>query len=358
MAVHPLAGQPAPRDILINIPRLMSAYFALQPDPAEPGQRVAFGTSGHRGTSLARSFNEDHVLAISQAICEYRRAQGIDRPALPGHGHPRPVRSPPKSRPSKSSPPTGCRFMIQRDGGYTPTPVISHAILTHNHGRTAALADGVVITPSHNPPADGGFKYNPPDRRPGRHGHHPRHPGPRQRDPRRRPARRAPPALRRAPSPRTPRASIDYVTPYVDDLGAVIDMEAIAAAGLKIGVDPLGGAGIAYWDPIAERYGLDIDLANPCVDPTFAFMTVDKDGKIRMDCSSPYAMAGLIGAQGPVRHRLRQRPRLRPPRHRHPDRAACSTPTITSPWPSTTSSRTAPAGATMPPWARPWSPAP
>jgi phosphoglucomutase len=279
--------------MLINTPRLLTAYFALQPDPADLAQRVAFGTSGHRGTSLARSFNEDHVLAISQAICEYRAAQGTSGPLFLGmdtHA----LSEAAQVTAVEVFAANGVELMIQRDGGYTPTPVISHAILSYNNGRAAALADGVVITPSHNPPSDGGFKYNPPDG------------GPADTAVTRVIQNRANEilddglrAVRRLPYARALAAEttheIDYVTPYVDDLGAVIDMAAIAAAGLKIGADPLGGSGVAYWEPIAARYGLDIAVTNPYVDATFSFMTVDKDGRIRMDCSSPYAMAGLIG---------------------------------------------------------------
>ena len=293
MPLHPLAGQPAPRSILINTPRLLTAYFVLQPDPADPAQRVSFGTSGHRGTSLQQSFNEDHVLAISQAICEYRAAQGTTGPLYLGmdtHA----LSEPAQVTAVEVFAANGVEVLIQAGGGYTPTPVISHAILTYNYGRSTARADGVVITPSHNPPSDGGFKYNPPDG------------GPADTAVTRVIQNRANEilddnlrAVSRLPYARALAAEttheIDYVTPYVDDLGAVIDMEAIAAAGLKIGADPLGGSGVAYWEPIAARYGLDITVTNPYVDPTFSFMTVDKDGVIRMDCSSPYAMAGLIG---------------------------------------------------------------
>ena len=292
MSLHPLAGQPAPREMLANIPRLVTAYYTVHPDPAEPGQRVAFGTSGHRGTSHAATFNEDHIVAVCQAICEYRAGRGITGPLFAG------MDTHALSEPALASAveviaANEVRLVIQRDLGYTPTPVISHAILTWNRDHAQAQADGVVITPSHNPAEDGGFKYNPPEGGPagtettkwiqdranallsdGLRG-----------------VKRLP--LRRAMSAVTTEA-YDYITPYVNDLAQVIDMAAIAAAGLTIGVDPMGGAGVQYWEPIAERYGLNLTVVNPYVDPTFGFMTVDHDGKIRMDCSSPYAMAGLI----------------------------------------------------------------
>ncbi len=293
MALHPLAGQPAPRELLVNVPRLVSAYYTYRPDPANPLHRVAFGTSGHRGTSLSQSFNEDHILAISQAIAEYRQAEGITGPLFVG------MDTHALSEPALSSAvevfaANGVETVLQEGMGYTPTPVISHAILCHNRGRTAGQADGVVITPSHNPPEDGGFKYNPPDG------------GPAGTGITRTVQERANAILasglkevKRLPLARALQApnvhTRDYVTPYVDDLRNVVNLEAVAAAGLKIGVDPMGGSGIAFWDPIAERYGLNLEVVNRAVDPTFSFMTVDRDGKIRMDCSSPHAMAGLIG---------------------------------------------------------------
>lgn len=289
---HPLAGKPAPRDMLANIPRLVVAYYAYHPDPAEPLERVAFGTSGHRGISFKHSFNEDHVLAISQAIAEYRQTQGITGPLFIG------MDTHALSEPAFISAvevfaANGLDIMFQEGLGYTPTPVISHAILSFNRAHPGLLADGVVITPSHNPPTDGGFKYNPPSGGPAdpeitgliqaranaiiADGLH---------------------AVRRTPFERALKAETthpyDYITPYVEDLRNVVAMEAIAAASLKIGVDPLGGAGIAFWPRIAETYRLNLEIVNPYVDPTFAFMTVDWDGKIRMDCSSPYAMASLI----------------------------------------------------------------
>jgi phosphoglucomutase len=293
MALHPLAGKPAPHELLTNIPRLISTYYTHQPDPANPAHEVAFGTSGHRGTSTASKFNENHILAISQAICELRQRQGITGPLFLGmdtHA----LSEPALVTAIEVFAANGVEVMVQTDRGYTPTPVISHAILTYNAGRTAGLSDGVVITPSHNPPTDGGFKYNPPGA------------GPADtattnvvQDRANEILRDGLKAVKRIPFTRAMAADTtheyDYITPYIADLENVINMEAIAAAGLKIGVDPMGGAGIAYWAPIAEMYGLNLEVVNPYVDPTFAFMTVDKDGKIRMDCSSPYAMASLIG---------------------------------------------------------------
>jgi len=293
MTAHPLAGKPAPREMLINVPRLVSAYYTHKPDPANPAHRVAFGTSGHRGSSLEHSFNEDHVLAICQAIVEHRRGEGITGPLYIGmdtHA----LSEPALITAVEVFAANGVEVMIQAGRGYTPTPVISHAILTHNLGRSAGLADGVVVTPSHNPPDDGGFKYNPPNG------------GPADTGATKAIQDRANAILadglrdvRRIPYERALRAETthlhDYVAPYVADLGNVIRMDVIKSAGMKIGVDPLGGACVAFWAPIAERYGLNLEVVNPNVDPTFGFMTVDRDGKIRMDCSSPYAMAGLIG---------------------------------------------------------------
>ncbi|MFZ2632075.1 MAG: phosphoglucomutase (alpha-D-glucose-1,6-bisphosphate-dependent) [Desulfosalsimonadaceae bacterium] len=293
MTVHPLAGQKAPAHILANIPRLVSAYYTRKPDMDDPAQQVAFGTSGHRGSSLKNSFNESHILAISQAICEYRAGQNITGPLFMG------MDTHALSEPALASAlevfaASGVTVMIQEGLGYTPTPVISHAILTNNKGKTTGLADGVVITPSHNPPEDGGFKYNPPNG------------GPADTGATNAIAARANELLRqgvdrikRMGFERALKADTtkfyDYITPYVADLENVVDMRAIAGSGLKLGVDPLGGAAVRYWQPIAERYSISIDVVNPNVDPTFAFMTLDKDGKIRMDCSSPYAMQSLIG---------------------------------------------------------------
>ncbi|QDT04000.1 Phosphoglucomutase [Rubripirellula lacrimiformis] len=292
MTLNQFAGQPVPIELLENIPRLISSYYSLKPDPTNPAQSVEFGTSGHRGTSTTGRFNEDHILAISHAICEYRKAQGITGPLFLG------MDTHALSEPAFVSAievfaANGVTTMIDADRGYTPTPVISHAILGHNRGRSSDLADGVVITPSHNPPSDGGFKYNATNG------------GPADSETTTVIQDRANEILRNqlADVQRIGLASAmasqfvqkhDYITPYVDDLQNVVDMDAIRKAELKIGVDPMGGAGIAYWEPIAKRYGLDIEIVNRRVDPTFAFMRVDRDGKVRMDCSSPYAMAGLI----------------------------------------------------------------
>lgn len=293
MALHEKAGQPAPRSSLVNVPRLVSAYYTLTPDVSKPAQRVSFGTSGHRGSSFKGSFNEGHILATSQAICEHRRASGIDGPLFLGmdtHA----LSEPALATALEVFAANGLEVMIQKGRRYTPTPAISHAILTWNHKRKRGRADGVVVTPSHNPPGDGGFKYNPPNG------------GPADAALTRAFEARANEILadglqdvRRMSFAKALRAGSthehDFVGPYVDDLASVIDMEAIAGAGLKIGADPLGGSSVDYWVPIAERYGLSIEVVNPDVDPTFSFMTLDHDGKIRMDCSSPYAMAGLIG---------------------------------------------------------------
>lgn len=293
MAAHALAGKPAPKEILADIPRLISAYYTDRPDPAAPDQAVSFGTSGHRGTSLKRTFNENHVLAISQAICEYRKKEGISGPLYMGmdtHA----LSYPALCSAAEVFAGNGVTLMVQKGMGFTPTPVISHAILTYNKGKTSGQADGVVITPSHNPPSDGGFKYNPP------------HGGPADTVVTKAIQVRANEILKnglkevkRVPLEKALKAPAthehDYIRPYVADLGNVVDMKAIAGAGLKIGVDPMGGAGIHFWEPIRDAYGLNLEILNKYVDYTFSFMTVDRDGKIRMDCSSPYAMAGLIG---------------------------------------------------------------
>jgi phosphoglucomutase len=292
MKKSPLAGKPAPGDLLVNIPELIEAYYTEKPDPSIPAQQVSFGTSGHRGSSLNLAFNENHILAISQAIVDYRQAQGTTGPLYVGMDtH---ALSEPATRTAvEVFAANNVEIFIQADLGFTPTPVISHAILAYNLGRNAGKADGVVITPSHNPPDDGGFKYNPP------------HGGPAGTEATQAIQEQANQYLhaelrgiKRIPWEKALRAATtheyDFASPYVEDLENVINTGAIAAAGIRMGVDPLGGAGIAYWDLIAERYGLDITVVNREVDPTFSFMTVDHDGKIRMDCSSPYAMAGLI----------------------------------------------------------------
>ena len=292
MELNKFAGQPAPIELLINVPRLVSAYYTSQPDAQNAAQLVAFGTSGHRGSATDNTFNEAHIVAICQAICEMRQTKGITGPLYLGmdtHA----LSEAALSTAIEVFAANAAEIMIQTGRGYTPTPAISHAILTHNRGRTAGLADGVVITPSHNPPGDGGFKYNPPEG------------GPADAEMTQAIQQRANALLaanlngaKRMPLARALQAATthehDYIAPYVADLANVIDMEAIRTAGLKIGADPMGGASIDYWDPIANHYSLDIEVVNRRVDPTFAFMTVDKDGKIRMDCSSPYAMAGLI----------------------------------------------------------------
>ncbi len=291
LPLSPLAGKPAPKEILADLSKLERAYFDQRPDLDDPAQRVSFGTSGHRGSSLKGSFNEPHILAITQALCDYRRAEGIDGPLYVGKDtH---FLSGPAQRTALEVLAANAQHTIIQSGdGYTPTPVISRAILAHNRGGAARKADGIVITPSHNPPEDGGFKYNPPDG------------GPADTAVTKWIQERAN-ALLRDGNREVKRTAYslsgntiqqeDLAQPYIDDLAQVIDMEAIRAASLKLGVDPLGGAGVAYWDRISARYGIDIEVVNPRVDPTFGFMTVDHDGKIRMDCSSPHAMASLVG---------------------------------------------------------------
>ncbi|HUY28893.1 MAG TPA: phosphoglucomutase (alpha-D-glucose-1,6-bisphosphate-dependent) [Candidatus Binataceae bacterium] len=292
MKLNALAGLPAPASILVNVPRLVTAYYAERPDPAVAAQRVAFGTSGHRGSAFERTFNEAHIVAITQAICRYRAEHQIDGPLFLG------MDTHALSEPAFASAlevlaANGVEVMIDLERGYTPTPVISHAILTYNRGRTDHLADGIVITPSHNPPEDGGFKYNPPNGGPAEsavtgwieetanallaHGLR---------------------AVNRIPFERAIRAATthrhDFINAYVGDLASVVDMEIIRTAGVRIGVDPLGGAGVRYWQPVIERYGIAATIVNDAIDPTFRFMTVDWDGKIRMDCSSPSAMAPIV----------------------------------------------------------------
>lgn len=292
MATHPQAGQRPEPSQLVDIPALVAAYYTEHPDTTAPERRVSFGTSGHRGGALSGSFNEEHILAVTQAVCEYRAQVGITGPLFLGmdtHA----LSEPAHRTALEVLAANGVSTVIQQGGGYTPTPVISHAILTWNAGRAQGLGDGIVITPSHNPPEDGGFKYNPP------------HGGPADTDATKWIQRRANELLddgNRAVRRIHLRDALaapcvsqrDFVRGYVADLASVVDMPAIKAAGLKLGADPLGGSSLAYWRPIAESYGLDITVVNDAVDPTFRFMPLDKDGKIRMDCSSPWAMAGLI----------------------------------------------------------------
>ena len=288
MALHELAGKPAPQDRLIDVAKLQREYFERHPDTGDKNQLVSFGTSGHRGTPSNNTFTEAHILAITQAICEYRQQQGTTGPLFMGKDT-HALSGVAQTTALEVLGANGVQVVIQERDGFTPTPVISRAIIVQNRGRTAGFGDGIVITPSHNPPQDGGFKYNPPDGGPadtsvtkviqdlanelllaGNTG------------------------VRRMAGKAATTREQDYVRDFVDDLCHVIDMDAIRAAGLSIGVDPLGGASVGYWEPIAERYGLKIKVVNPHVDPQFGFMTLDHDGKIRMDCSSPYAMAGLV----------------------------------------------------------------
>jgi phosphoglucomutase len=293
MSAKAIAGKTAPYEVLINVQRLISAYYTYQPDPANPAQQVAFGTSGHRGTSLECSFNEAHILAVSQAVAELRKAQGITGPLYLG------MDTHALSEPALYSAievfaANGVETMVQQGLGYTPTPVISRAILAYNKGRSEGLADGVVITPSHNPPGDGGYKYNPPAAGPADTGTTKW-----VQDRANQIMMNGLKEVKRIPFQKALKSpfihEIDYVQPYVQDLKHVINLPAIAASGMKIGVDPMGGSGVAFWGPIAETYGLkNLQVVNPRIDPTFSFMTLDHDGKIRMDCSSPYAMASLI----------------------------------------------------------------
>jgi phosphoglucomutase len=292
MAISPLAGKVAPKALLVDLAALERAYFDRRPDPDDRDQQVQFGTSGHRGSSLNGSFTEAHILAITQAICEHRAAEGIDGPLYMGKDT-HALSGVAQRTALEVLAANGVETVIQRDDGVTPTPVVSRAILVHNRERSTQLADGILITPSHNPPEDGGFKYNPPNG------------GPADTDVTRWVQDRANALLRdgnrdvkrlayeAAAAAGTTHVE-DFIGPYVADLANVVDMAAISAAGLRLGVDPLGGASVQYWAPIAERYKLDITVVNPRIDPTFSFMTVDHDGKIRMDCSSAYAMAGLI----------------------------------------------------------------
>ncbi|MGH7314605.1 MAG: phosphoglucomutase (alpha-D-glucose-1,6-bisphosphate-dependent) [Candidatus Rokuibacteriota bacterium] len=293
MKIHPMAGQPPPPSLLVNIPRLVTAFYTERPDPSVRAQRVAFGTSGHRGSSLDVGFNEGHILAMTQAICYYRREQGIDGPLFLGwdtHA----LSEPARVTALEVLAANGVEVMLDAHGGFTPTPVVSQAIVAYNRRRVEGLADGIVITPSHNPPEYGGFKYDPPSG------------GPADTHVTSWIEQRANVLLEeglgavvRIPYERARRAAtihpFDYLDSYVGALGTVIDMDALRGTRLRLGVDPLGGASVGYWEAIGERYGFRLDVVNPAVDPTFRFMTVDWDGKIRMDPSSPYAMARLIG---------------------------------------------------------------
>jgi phosphoglucomutase len=292
MPLSPLAGKPAPKELLIDVAQLERDYYDRKPDLSDKTQLVSFGTSGHRGTSLDGTFTDAHIAAITQAICEYRKSKDISGPVMMGKDT-HALSDSAQRTALEVLAANGAETRIQADNGFTPTPVISHAILTFNRGRKTALADGIIITPSHNPPSDGGIKYNPPNG------------GPADTDVTDAIQARANELLKsdnagvtRIPFDRALKAPTthahDFVLPYVRDLKSALDMDAIKNASLKLGVDPLGGAALNYWKPIAEIYGLDLTMVNPNVDPTFSFMTVDHDGKIRMDCSSPYAMAGLV----------------------------------------------------------------
>jgi phosphoglucomutase len=292
MPISPLAGKVAPKEMLVDLVRLECEYYAGRPDMADPNQQVIFGTSGHRGSSLRGTFTEAHILAITQAICDYRHGQGTDGPLYMGKDT-HALSAPAQRTALEVLAGNGVETMIQRDDGFTPTPAVSHAILTYNRGRTQGLADGIVITPSHNPPEDGGFKYNPPNG------------GPADTDVTSWVQDRANELLstgnrevrrvRYESALKKPTTHVyDFLMPYVKDLASVIDIDCIRSADVRMGADPLGGASVQYWEPIKAVYGLDITLVNSTVDPTFSFMTVDHDGKIRMDCSSPYAMASLV----------------------------------------------------------------
>jgi phosphoglucomutase len=292
MATHPRAGTRALPEDLVDLPALLAAYADRHPDPEVPAERVAFGTSGHRGSSLKTTFNDDHIAATSQAICEYRAAQGTDGPLFIGRDT-HALSEPAWVTAIEVFQANGVHVLADGDDAYTPTPAVSHAILTHNRTRVSGLADGVVVTPSHNPPPDGGFKYNPP------------HGGPADTDATSWIADRANELLaakldgvKRRSIDRDGLGRYDFLGEYVADLPSVLDLDAVREAGVRIGADPLGGASVAYWGAIAERHRLDLTVVNPDVDPRFAFMTLDWDGKIRMDCSSPYAMASLVESRG------------------------------------------------------------
>ena len=314
-SVSPLAGKPAPKELLVDVARLEREYFDRRPDLQDPNQLVSFGTSGHRGSPLRGTFTEAHIVAITQAICDYRRSQGTDGPLYMGKDT-HALSGPAQRTALEVLAANNVETIIQQDAGVTPTPVISRAILVYNRDRKEHLADGIVITPSHNPPEDGGFKYNPPNG------------GPADTDVTHWVETRANELLRAGNAGVKPLAfnkalaastthQEDLMLPYVRDLKSVVDMEAIRGANLRLAVDPLGGAARPYWEPINAIYGLEIAVVNPVIDPTFSFMTVDHDGQIRMDCSSPYAMARLVALEKPIPSCFRERSRFGPTRNRH-----------------------------------------
>ncbi len=355
MPLHPLAGKPAPQDVLIDPARLEDEYFQHSPDPANPLQQVSFGTSGHRGTTANSTFTEAHILAITQAICDYRAKAGIAGPLFLGKDT-HALSNVAQQTAIEVLAGNGVPTYVQQHSGPTPTPVISRAIIRYNRTAPLNLADGIVISPSHNPPADGGFKYNPTNG------------GPAESDVTAWIQNRANELLAGANRAvrRTAYSSYlhehDYIAPYVEDLKAVLDMDAIRNANLNLGVDPLGGASLHYWAPIAQHYGLKIQNVNPSLDPTFRFMTLDHDGKIRMDCSSPWAMASLVALKDRFDTAFG---RLHLPGQFPAPTAtaslslppACSIRIIFSPSPSPTCSSTVPAGRRRPPSAKHWFPA-
>lgn len=352
MVAHPRAGQPAQPEDLVDLPHLVTAYYSIQPDPHDVAQQVVFGTSGHRGSALDGAFNEAHILAITQAIVEFRAQQGTTGPLFIGRD-PHGLSEPAWVSALEVLAANDVLAVVDSRDRYTPTPAISHAIVTYNRGRTTALADGIVVTPSHNPPPDGGFKYNPP------------HGGPADSAATNAIAKRANEILRdgvsavqRVPVARALRAAQrhDYLGSYVDDLPNVVDIAAIREAGVRIGADPLGGASVDYWAEIADRHRLDLTVVNPLVDATWRFMTLDHDGKIRMDCSSPDAMAGLLRTMVADPDRYRSPPATTPTptgTASSPPTQGCSIPTTTWPWRSTISTPTDRRGRRALPSARP-----
>jgi phosphoglucomutase len=335
MPNDPRAGTPAQPADLVDVGKLLAAYHERHPDPADPAQAVAFGTSGHRGSALHATFNDDHIAATSQAICEYRAGQGIGGPLFIGRDT-HALSEPAWTTAVEVFLANGVHVLADAGDGFTPTPAVSHAILQHNRGKVSGLADGVVVTPSHNPPADGGFKYNPPDG------------GPAGTDATRWIAARANELLtaglggvRRRALDSGALGRYDYLGEYVSDLPSAVDLDAVRAAGVRLGADPMGGASVAYWQAIAERHRLDLTVVNPEVDPRFGFMTLDWDGKIRMDCSSPYAMASLVARRADF------------PVAAGNDADADRHGIVTADGRSPTSPRTAPAGPPPPGSARP-----